>query len=234
MEFTVTKLSDNFYSLDQRGVRAFLFVGEDAAILVDTCFGGDIKAACEAITDKPITLITTHADPDHMGCDGQFPKHYLHEAEFPRYESRNNSPVTAKPLAEGDIITTGDYSLEVVLIPGHTPGSIALLDRQHKFLVSGDTVQDSCIFMHGEGRDLQAFRGSIQKLDRMRQKGLFDTVYASHGTVSLPADVLTDHLALADAVLTGTAEPVGPAPDWFPETVKTYGWGRVKMYYEYK
>lgn len=231
MEFTVLKIAENFWAIEQRGVRAFLLVGPDSAVLVDTCFGGDIKSVCESITDNPITLITTHSDPDHIGCDQKFPVQYLHSAEFARYENRSKGTVTAIPLQEGDVFTAGVYTLEVILIPGHTPGSIALLDRKHRFLISGDTVQAHCIYMYGDGRDLTAFRHSIEKLEAMRQEGLFDTVYPSHGEAAVPADILMDHLALAEEVLHGRAVPAGPAPDWFPDCVKTYRHGRAQMYY---
>lgn len=231
MDFTVQKIAENIWAIEQRGVRAFLLAGPDSAILVDTCFGGDIKTVCESITDQSITLITTHSDPDHIGCDHQFPVQYLHSAEFVRYEKRSKGTVKAQPVQEGDVFTAGEYTLEVILVPGHTPGSIALLDRNHHLLISGDTVQSHCIFMHGDGRDLSAFHDSIKKLETMRQEGLFDTVYPSHGEAVVPADILTDHLALTEEVLNGNAVPADPAPDWFPDTVKTYRHGRAQMYY---
>ena len=233
MEFTVQKIAENIWAIDQKGVRAFLLVGQDNAILVDTCFGGDILSVCQTITANPITLITTHSDQDHIGCDQQFPRQYLHSAEFARYESRGKGASHAAPMQEGDVFSVGDYRLEVIWIPGHTPGSIALLDRKHRFLISGDTVQAGCIFMHGEGRDLPTFSSSIAKLEDKRQEGLFDTIYPSHGAAVVSADILTDHLALADEVLSGTAVPAGPAPDWFPDTVKVYRHGRAQMYYAY-
>ncbi len=231
MEFSIRNIAENIWAIEQRGVRAFLLVGQDNAILVDTCFGGDIRAACQSITDNPITLITTHSDPDHIGCDQQFPTQYLHSAEFARYESRSKSAPHAVPVQEGDVFRVGEYQLEVILIPGHTPGSIALLDRKHHFLISGDTVQSGCIYMHGDGRDLPQFRESIAKLEQMRQEGLFDTVFPSHGEAVVTADILGDHLALADEVLSGSAIPAGPAPDWFPDTVKIYRHGRAQMYF---
>lgn len=231
MEFTTKKIAENFWAIEQNGVRSFLLTGGDKALLVDTCFGGDILSVCQSLTSNPITLITTHADPDHMGCDAQFRDHYLHKADFERYESRSKGCVPAKKLREGDFFDLGEYCLEIIWIPGHTPGSIALLDRSHRFLISGDTVQGGCIFMHGEGRDLATFRGSIEKLETLRREGLFDTVYPSHGEAIVPADILEEHLALAEEVLSGTAVPAGPAPDWFPDTVKIYRHGRAQMYY---
>ena len=232
MEFTTQKIAEHIWVIDQKGVRSFLLVGEDKAILIDTCFGGDILAACRTVTDLPITLITTHSDGDHCGCDQQFDVQYMHSAEFERYNSRGKGECKAKPMQEGDVFTVGEYSLEVVWIPGHTPGSAALLDRTHKFLISGDTVQSGCIFMHGDGRNLSAFRESIVKLEAMRREGLFDTVYPSHGDAVVPADILEDHLALAEEVLGGNAVPAGPAPDRFPDTVKVYRHGRAQMYYD--
>lgn len=232
MEFTVQKITENIWALNQNGVRAFLLTGDDKAILVDTCFGGDILSACRTVTELPITLITTHADPDHIGCDGQFTEQYLHSAEFPRYENRGKDSSHAKPLEEGDIFTAGTFRLEVIRIPGHTPGSIALLERNHRFLISGDTAQGDCIFMHGEGRDLPAFRQSIRKLDAMRREGFFDTLYPAHGDAVVSADILEDLLALTEEVLSGNAVPAGPAPERFPDTVKVYRHGRAQMFYD--
>ncbi len=47
-------------------------------------------------------------------------------------------------LNEGDTFAFGPYSFEVMVTPGHTTGSICLLERKAKMLVSGDTV-----FAHG-------------------------------------------------------------------------------------
>lgn len=231
MEFTIQKIAENIWTIEQKGVRAFLLVGRSSAILVDTCFGGDICSVCQSITNNPITLITTHSDGDHIGCDQQFSVQYLHSAEFERYESRGKGAPHATPMQEGDVFEVGEHQLEVILIPGHTPGSIALLDRKHRFLISGDTVQSGCIFMYGDGRDLPQFRESIAKLEQMRLDCLFDTVFPSHGEAVVTADILADHLALADEILSGSAVPAGPAPDWFPDTVKTYRHGRAQMYY---
>ena len=229
MEYSIQKIEENIWAIEQRGVRAFLLTGEDKAILVDTCFGGDILSVCRTITDRPITLITTHSDPDHIGSDEQFPVQYLHRAEFERYASRGKGTLHALPMEEGNVFPVGEYRLEILWIPGHTPGSVALLDREHRFLISGDTVQNGCIFMHGDGRDLTAFRGSIAKLLQLRD--LFDRIYPAHGDAAVSADILEDHLALAEELLSGCAIPASPAPDWFPDTVKIYRHGRTQMYY---
>lgn len=45
-----------------------------------------------------------------------------------------------KKLDEGEIITLGDFSLQCILTPGHTPGHMCLYDHERKILFSGDHV----------------------------------------------------------------------------------------------
>lgn len=93
MGYTVTKLTDRFYAIDQDFVRCFLFVGDDKAVLVDTGIGGALKDVIQTVTDKPVTLITTHFDGDHTGCDGDFSPQYLHTSELSTYEKRKNADI---------------------------------------------------------------------------------------------------------------------------------------------
>lgn len=44
------------------------------------------------------------------------------------------------PLIEGDKIALGDYSFEIVDIPGHSPGHIGLYERNHKLFFGGDHI----------------------------------------------------------------------------------------------
>ena len=43
-------------------------------------------------------------------------------------------------LADGDVLELGGSSWQVLHIPGHSPGSIALYDATRKILIPGDTV----------------------------------------------------------------------------------------------
>lgn len=46
------------------------------------------------------------------------------------------------PVEDGDIIDLGDRHFEVMHLPGHSPGSIALLEKATETLFSGDTLYD--------------------------------------------------------------------------------------------
>lgn len=201
------RTEDGFICIEQRGVRCFLFEGTRKALLVDCAFEGDLKAYCETLTDKPVQVVITHADGDHTGGAGSFDRVYMHPAEFARYYEKNNALARAEALWEGDTINLGNWRFEVVLIPGHTPGGIALLERDRRFLIGGDTIQSAPIYMFGDGRNMPAFLASMQKLQKMRNA--FDKVYASHHNLVEDPAIIDDLESFAREVLEGDL----PAPE---------------------
>jgi len=87
--------------------------------------------------------------------------------------------ISVSALKDGAIIDCGDARLEVLHTPGHTAGSICLLDQYTRDLFSGDTVFAS----GGVGRwdlptgDHDALVGSLARLHKLKIRGL----YPGHG-----------------------------------------------------
>jgi hydroxyacylglutathione hydrolase len=54
---------------------------------------------------------------------------------------------TNQALEDGDTVTLGGYTFQVMHLPGHDPAHIALLDAEHGVLLSGDVL-----FPNGHGR----------------------------------------------------------------------------------
>ncbi len=228
--FTTEKVNDSFYVISQQGVRCFLFVGDDMALLVDAGFGGDLKAVCESITDKPVHLILTHADGDHRGAEKQFGLFMMHPAEFSYYKMRRGRDPAAIPVWEDDVIDIGTYRFEVVLISGHTPGSIALLERDKRFIITGDTVGTEAVYMFGDGRNLPAYLAAVKKLKSMADE--FDVIFASHGRINPPKEILKELCQLAGEIVNGKRPSPRPAPAHMPENVKIYGKGNAAFFLE--
>ncbi|HUF58524.1 MAG TPA: MBL fold metallo-hydrolase [Actinomycetota bacterium] len=64
-------------------------------------------------------------------------------------------------LVEGDVVDLGDRAFEVLHVPGHTAGSIALWDRAGGMLFTGDTAAlDDPLYAEDEG----AFVASLERL----------------------------------------------------------------------
>jgi glyoxylase-like metal-dependent hydrolase (beta-lactamase superfamily II) len=98
-------------------------------------------------------IVTTHRHWDHIGDNAtvaeatgaQIAVHALdrHGLEHPTplYAPFPIPPsVPAVELAEGGIVPFGTIRLEVLHTPGHTEGSVCLLDRETGLLISGDTL----------------------------------------------------------------------------------------------
>ena len=225
--YNVIRINDFSWRIEDGAVRMFLFVGDRKALLVDTGFGtGNVRECIEEITDKPVIVINTHGDNDHTGCNNLFEEVYMHPSEFAYYQQLSNSNIRLLPIYENDVIDIGGTSFEVILLPGHTPGSIALLDRKNKVLVSGDSVSTSSVFMFGPGRSLNSFMESMKKLQKMKSD--FDIVYPSHGEFGIANDVVDALISAAEELRDGkipAQEPTIKIP------AKMYRSGGVGFYY---
>jgi glyoxylase-like metal-dependent hydrolase (beta-lactamase superfamily II) len=62
-------------------VNSFLVAGRDRAVLVDSGLGiAPIRPVVEALTDRPVDVVHTHAHLDHVGGDAEFDRVAIHPA----------------------------------------------------------------------------------------------------------------------------------------------------------
>lgn len=202
MQYDVISMGDGVYRIQEDLVRSFLFCGTEKALLIDTGRTvTNMREIVSGLTDLPVIAVNTHADADHTLCNDQFETVYMHPSEFAVYR-KSYSGAAVRPVWEGTVFDLGGKSLEVVFTPGHTPGSITLLDRQRRALVGGDGIQDWRIYMYGPFRSLEAYCASLEKL---LVRDDFDEVWPSHGSPSVPRSCIPTLLAGARAILSGTA-----------------------------
>ena len=222
---TVNKISSNVWAFDQDMVRSFLIVGSQRALLLDTGAAEcDMMALIRSITDLPVLLIHSHGDGDHTANDAQFTDIYAHPDEFPII-LRFRPELTAKlhPITEGSSFDLGDRLIHVVEAPGHTPGSICLLDKENRVLFSGDTLSYGPVFLFGDHRDIHTYR---KTLDKLADLGGFDTIYPCHNTCPVSLSVISGLKAAVDGALDGSIEPAPcdmPMPDGLSPHVYSYG-----------
>lgn len=213
--YTLRHVDDNDWAIECDMVRAWLFTGTEKALLVDTTLvQGNLAETVQMITDLPVMLVNTHADTDHISCNDQFDLAWMHEKEFSLYASRAGEGF-AKPcvLSEGDTIDIGGRVFEVLHIPGHTEGSIALLDRENRILVAGDTISANPVFLFGESRDIPVFQQSLLRLKELSTE--FDKIYTSHGPCCVGKEQIDNEILCLEECLAGKVpaeEPPFPIP----------------------
>lgn len=193
----VKELRPGIYLMDEGHLASgYIVVGEDKVAVIDTMNGlNDLKAAVRKITDKPIVLINTHGHPDHIFGNIYFEEHaYLNPKDMPMAESFKNIPEFKKaceergvtmppfePVNEGDVIDLGGRTLEVYEIPGHTPGSVALLLKEDRILFTGDSVNHYLWMMLDGCSKLSDYVKSLDRIMFLEEKA--DVILQGHAQV---------------------------------------------------
>lgn len=190
-KFTFNPFQENTWVLDD---------GREAIVVDPGCFDTAEEHELGTWLDenglKPVRLVLTHAHIDHvLGCAWMHTRYGLlpemHRADLPLLRAAERQgqmygvPCEAPPepevfLQEGARITLGDQSLEVLFVPGHAPGHIALWHAEQRFVISGDVL-----FQRSIGRtDLPG--GNMDTLLASIREKLFPlgdevTVHCGHG-----------------------------------------------------
>ncbi len=225
-EHKVSKLSQHITQItDPTGVFMFLVEGERETVLIDTGVGfAGLKETVDALTDKPLSVILTHMHPDHAGGAAAFDRVYLHPADltlcgemdvqgrmgyaFGMLRGAELVPgdfIPAAPadkeflsLSDGQIFDLGGITLEIIHVPGHTPGSCCVLFREERSILFGDACNANTLILWGG--TISGYKKSLQYLKSYEKR--FDTVYYSHGPAPEgPGVSLEDNLELCDKIL---------------------------------
>jgi len=121
--------------------------------------GGDLDHIEKAIAEvgmKVEKILLTHGHIDHAAGAAELkerlgvPIEGPHEADRPLLEALEaqgqaygleaRAVTPDRWLDEGDTVTVGGHSFEVLHCPGHSPGSIVLVNRDQRFAIVGDVI----------------------------------------------------------------------------------------------
>ena len=148
----------------------YVLYNDKEAILIDPgCSDADEERELAAfISDNAVTptrLVLTHAHIDHILGNAWVYRTFglkpeLHVADVPILENGTRvaqmygihydpSPEPGHLIEKGETIRSGEDELEVLFVPGHAPGHIALFSKDQRFVIAGDVL----------------FRGSIGRTD---------------------------------------------------------------------
>lgn len=190
------------WSFEEEMTRAFLIVGTKRKLMIDSGWGAfDYPKEIQNISDKPLIYVNTHSDNDHIGATKQFQASaWIHPLELPDLKKRLGQDFTCSCCEDGHCFDLGDRSIRVIHTPGHTVGSISLLDTQTGALFPGDTISSEYVFMTGSHRSMPMLIETLRKLQGMEGLKL---LYPSHGPCPTGTEVIPVLRELAEGIMCG-------------------------------
>lgn len=210
---------------------SYLILGDKRAMLFDTGMGiGNLRSVVAGLTSLPIVVLNSHTHNDHVGDNWQFATIEGMDTAFTRANARGSEKAAQAEIApgelcgslpqgfdtksyatrpwkitsythDGDHIDLGGRIIEVIAMPGHTPDAIALLDRMHGLLFTGDTYYPGPIWLFRPETDLDAYEASIRRLATLAPQ--VKTVLGAHNIPVASSAVLARLVAAFAAVRAG-------------------------------
>lgn len=202
---------------DGRGNFCTLLMGETGAVLYDTMMGlEDLRGYVAGLTEFEPIVVNSHCHFDHVGGNYQFDRVYMGEADFPLLDvGLGHIPILEQTtglslphlqdsfagkervsaMVPGTVLDLGGLTLEVLALPGHTPGSLGLLCRERRLLLAGDAISpQACLFFPESS--LADYAGTLDNL----KSAPFDTFLLAHFDILFPKTMLDRFSACLDLV----------------------------------
>jgi glyoxylase-like metal-dependent hydrolase (beta-lactamase superfamily II) len=232
-EVTISQLDKGVWVVETFDMTTMYIVeGKDKAMLIDTgtkCEGLD--EIVRKITQKPLYVVLTHNHGDHSGNVNYFDEVYLHPLD---------TTVIAKPykgkyhwMKEGDVFDLGGRKLEVFLMPGHTPGSIVLLDKTIHACYAGDAFGSGEVWMQLRPHvPMKTYHESCVRMEKIMREQNISKLYVGHYPYlkkALDLQYLLDMKSLAKQLFEGDTSGSKPyqyssgrslRPDEKPASIK--------------
>lgn len=122
----------------------WLIGDNDEVIVIDP--GHDAQEILDAIGDREVlAVICTHGHRDHVAAAVEVAARdeapiALHPKDFSLWRETHPDDDPEIEMADGGVFEVSDARLEVIVSPGHTPGSICLYCEELGAVFSGDTL----------------------------------------------------------------------------------------------
>lgn len=102
--------------------------------LINTHLHIDHAIADNWVKAKYGAPVEAHADDAMLG------ERIKQQAQMFGVQAEDVAVEIGRPLKEGDTVRIGRGELKVIHVPGHSPGSICLYDKEDGFVIVGDTL----------------------------------------------------------------------------------------------
>ena len=202
----------------------YLVEGTKKALLIDTGVGvGNLCEFLRTLTCLPVTVVNTHGHPDHGGGNSNFSEVFINFKDYDILKMyttevrKEELPKLYKDLSMDEFVSTkaykvymtrqgkkfdlGERQLEVIETPGHTCGSICLLDREAKLLFSGDTILGTPWIHLEHSTSLNEYLDSLYRIRMFENE--FEQILPGHFPTPIDKEYLYELIDCAKKILSG-------------------------------
>ena len=145
--------------LDKYNDSIYVIKGRDKSLVIDLGMDEDpIKGLLDSKIETPYEVIVTHGHFDHVGRSGEFDSIYMSLLDYDLYldnyhlETSDDlfdisklSLIDVSKIREvKESYDLGDRIINIIPCPGHTPGSIIIVDQENKTVLTGDAIGSGC------------------------------------------------------------------------------------------
>ena len=172
--------------------------GRDCDLLLDSGMGVlSLREHVALLAERRVVCVASHSHFDHIGGHHEFADRVIHSAEAgilasgddddtltapyrdssfdalpyagfdPANYSVKGAPAT-RIVEHGDIIDLGDRQFEVLHLPGHSPGSIALWEEATATLLSGDVITQGKLLDELYHSDSDDYLASLERIRELK------------------------------------------------------------------
>ena len=188
---------------DYDDTKMYLIKGRERALLIDAGLGnGQLRTFVNDIVgDLPMSVFITHGHPDHIAAMGQFEDAYdvymsHHDLGMAHsFKERLGYQLDLSAIIdvhEGMVFDLGDWHLEVYQVPGHSQGSMILLDATRGVIIAGDAFGSNTPTIHHalwmqipSASPIDHYLTALYAV-RAHIDGRYDRIYGGHNDTPLP------------------------------------------------
>jgi hydroxyacylglutathione hydrolase len=194
------------------------------------------------VTDKrPMACYMTHGHLDHFGGAILFDEVYLNHREYPKVPWNLNVPrrlsdldvfadgnkeildfckehyihnenVSYRDVDDGDIIDLGGVRLEVIMLPGHSPGLLTYFNRADNYVIVGDSLMKT----NAGYTRCDDMPKSLEYLNRFIAMMPGNVVmYNGHEVETCSIDLAHTFKTSMEDIIAGRTQNDLPSPAWF-------------------
>jgi hydroxyacylglutathione hydrolase len=128
--------------------------------------------------------------------------HGITIADSLKFPESQVQKTTLIPVVDNYVFKLGERNVQVINVPGHTPGSLFLLDVKNKTLYTGDNMQTTWLFFK-ESLSVETYMHSLEKFNSI--KAHYTTLFPGHGK-PLDIAILDELKECCQQILNGKCE----------------------------